>query len=106
MLVGVHAEIIPHLGGQAAQVEALLRQNLNRFLHPLNGGPDGQGWAFGQAVYLSQIARVIEETPGVDYASEIQLHAGGQIFKDIVPIDVNGLVAAGDHELRIVIGAD
>jgi len=105
-LVGVKAEVIPHTAEQAAQVEAQVRKNLNRFLHPLDGGADGLGWAFGQAVYLSQIARVIEETVGVDYAREIRLQANGQVFADVVPIAVNTLVAAGDHELRLSIGID
>jgi uncharacterized phage protein gp47/JayE len=106
VLVGVQAEIIPHVPSQAAQVEARVRDKLNRFLHPLAGGTDGDGWSFGQAVYLSQVARVIEETVGVNYAREIRLHANGQVFADVVPIEADALVAAGDHELKLSIGTD
>jgi len=104
--VGVRAEIVPSDPGKAAQVEARVRDNLNRFLHPLNGGRDGQGWAFGQPVYLSQIAEIVEETLDVDYAREIRLRVGDQIYADMVPIDPYTLVAAGDHELKLSIGAD
>lgn len=104
--VGVRAEIIPDDPGLAAQVEARVRENLNWFLHPLLGGRDGQGWAFGQPVYLSQIAEVIEETPNVDYAREIRLRVGDEIFADVVTIDPYTLVAAGDHQLKLSIGAD
>lgn len=104
--VGVQASIVPHTPGEAAQVEARVRGNLNRFLHPLDGGPDGQGWAFGQAVHLSQIARVIEETPGVAYAQEIRLGVGDQVYGDMVPMDAYTLVAAGDHELKLSTGTD
>lgn len=99
--VSVRAEIIPFEPGEAAQVEARLRENLSRFLHPLTGGFAGKGWSFGEPVYLSQIARVIEETSGVDYAREVRLSVNDQIFADTVPIDPFTLVAAGDHELKL-----
>jgi hypothetical protein len=102
--VSVRAEIIPDEAGEAAQVETRLRNRLNELLHPLTGRGDGMGWDFGQSVYLSQIARVIEETPGVDYARDIRLSANDQSFDDFVPIDTYALVAAGDHELKLTIG--
>lgn len=105
-LVGVRAEIVPHTAGEAALVEARVRDNLNRFLHPLTGGFDGQGWAFGQTVYLSQLAQVIEESPGVDYARVIRLVVNEEIFADRVTIDTYALVAAGNHELKLVVGED
>jgi len=52
-------------------------------------------------VYLSQIARVIEETPGVDYARELRLSVEAQIFADAVEINPFTLVATGDHEIKL-----
>jgi hypothetical protein len=104
--VSVQAEIIPYEPGEAAQVEARVRDRLKRFLHPLTGGPDNLGWEFGQAVYLSQIARVVEETPGVDYARAIRLSVNDRIFAEAVQIDPYSLPAAGDHELKLSIGTD
>ena len=40
---------------------------LQRFLHPLTGGPEGQGWAFGRRPQLSDFYAVIENLPGVDH---------------------------------------
>ena len=104
--VSVRAEIVPSEPGAAAQVESSLRSRLNDFLHPLRGGINGRGWEFGQAVYLSQIARVIESTPGVDYARDIRVSAREQRFADFVPIDRYALVAAGDHELKLIVGGE
>ena len=106
MPVSVRAEIIPTEPGASAQVETNVRDRLNQFLHPLTGGSDGMGWQFGQAVYLSQIARVIEETKGVDFARDVRLSAGDQSFGDFVEIDRYALVAAGDHELKLTIGGE
>ena len=44
--VGVQAELMPadlDSGGPVAAAAAAVRA----FLHPLTGGPQGQGWAFG-----------------------------------------------------------
>ena len=102
--VSVWAVVAPRNPGEAAQVEANLREALNAFLHPLSGGPDGRGWEFGQAVHLSQVARLIENCAGVDYASDVRLAVGEQVFADFVPINAYALPAAGKHEIKMVIG--
>ncbi|MFA4902804.1 MAG: putative baseplate assembly protein [Desulfobaccales bacterium] len=103
-LLSVRAEIIPHDPYEAALVEARVRSSLNSFLHPLIGGLTGQGWDFGEPVYLSQIARVIETTPGVDYGREIILSLDEQICGESVPIAAGKLVSSGTHELKLVLG--
>jgi len=104
--VSVAAEVVPVLPTEAARVEARLRERLNNFLHPLYGGNESKGWAFGQALYLSDIARVIETTPGVDYARQVELRVGDQKFAAEVPVPRDALLAAGDHELKLMIGTD
>ena len=44
------------------------------FFHPVFGGPDGQGWPFGGAIFLSDLYRHLATVPGVDYIPEITLH--------------------------------
>jgi predicted phage baseplate assembly protein len=104
-LVGIRAEIVPLQPDQAAVVEARLRNNLNSYLHPLTGGQDRQGWQFGQPVRLSEIARVIETTEGVDYAAQLIMLNDGHIFDELIPVDADGLVASGSHELTLTVGA-
>jgi hypothetical protein len=102
--VSVRAEVVPQQADQAATVEARVRENLNRFLHPLTGGIDGQGWEFGQAAHLSQIAYVIEATAGVDYAAEVMLMNEGHLYEELISVQADGLVAAGNHELTLTVG--
>ncbi|HEX3048554.1 MAG TPA: putative baseplate assembly protein [Bacillota bacterium] len=52
-----------------------IRENLDKFFHPVYGGPEGQGWEFGRNVYSSEVYEVIESTAGVDYVAELQLNA-------------------------------
>src|SRR5207244_9452256 len=52
--VSVHSVVVPVDAADAARVEERVRRALDRFLHPLSGGREGRGWAFGQPVRLSQ----------------------------------------------------
>ncbi len=58
-----------------AQQEILLklRVSLYRFLNPLTGGPDHNGWPFGRPVYASDIVNLFQKTPGVRYLGIVQL---------------------------------
>ncbi len=103
--VGVRAEIVPIESGAAAALEDALRRALNNFLHPITGGPRGEGWDFGETVHLSQIAALIEGTNGVDYARELSLVCGGALQGDTVPVGHDALITFGDHELRLTVGA-
>jgi Baseplate J-like protein len=44
---------------------------LDRFLHPLSGGPDGDGWAFGRDVFLSEVFAVLEALPDVEHVHHL-----------------------------------
>lgn len=101
--VGVRAEILPLDLRQAGRVEALVRLRLQQFLHPLAGRRDGRGWDFGDAVYLSDVAGLIEDTPGVDAVRFLQLMVGQAVFGDSVPVQPHQLVAAGDSQLMIIV---
>lgn len=102
--VGIRADIVPLLAEEAALVEARIRQQLAAYLHPLSGGPDGTGWDFGAPVDLSAVASLLETTAGVDYVSFLQLQADGAVYADQVPVGPDALVAAGDHQLKILPG--
>jgi hypothetical protein len=100
--VGVRADIVPHHADEAALVEARLRERLATFLHPLTGGSAGTGWDFGQPVYLSQIARLIEETQGVDFVPLLQLIVDDGVTGDMVAIAPGALITEGDHQLKLL----
>ncbi len=40
---------------------------------PVVGGPDGQGWPFGRDVFLSDLYRLLDGLPGVDYVDGLRL---------------------------------
>ena len=77
-----------------AQCEALL----DRFLHPLAGGPDGRGWAFGERPHASDCYRVLDGVDGLDHVQSLRLHFD-EAWAD-APGAARLLVAAGCHRLR------
>ena len=51
----------------ASAVEQAVHQKLADFLHPLTGGSQGTGWAFGRKPYKSDFYALIEAVQGVDH---------------------------------------
>lgn len=51
----------------ASAVEQAVHQKLADFLHPLTGGLDGNGWAFGRKPHKSDFYALIEAVQGVDH---------------------------------------
>jgi len=78
--VSVTAEVVPASFDEADLVRRRVMETLTAFLHPLTGGPEGKGWAFGRDVYLSEIVAAVEGTEGVDHLNSAMLagHAGGE----------------------------
>jgi predicted phage baseplate assembly protein len=102
--VSIRAEIVPLVPEDAALVESRVREALDRFLHPLTGNTDGSGWNFGDSVYLSSIAVLVESTVGLDYVRFLQLKVGDARYADWVPVEPGSLIAAGDHQLKLMVG--
>ena len=102
--VSVRAVIVPLAPDQSALVEERARAALDRFLHPVNGGTDGQGWQFGQAVALSRVASLLEGLPGVSHAQGLVLSVDGALCADFAAPGVAMLPCAGTHELVLRIG--
>ncbi|CUR61783.1 hypothetical protein NOCA150083 [metagenome] len=64
--VGVAATVVVSPGGGAEAVLAAARDAVDRFLHPVTGGPAGRGWPFGRPVRRSEVLQLLDQVPGVD----------------------------------------
>ncbi|MGY4828746.1 putative baseplate assembly protein [Sphaerotilaceae bacterium SBD11-9] len=101
--VGVRAEILPLVAEEAGLVEARVRARLQAFAHPLTGGHDGRGWAFGNTVYLSDMAALIESIEGVDAVRFLQLMSGPSVLVDHLPLRPDQRIAAGESQLKLLV---
>lgn len=96
----VEAEIVPRQLDAAVDVQNAVRGRLHAFLHPLTGGPAGEGWELGRKPHRSDLYALIEETSGVDHVRRLEVtetpREGGarpgrfQIFSGNHEITVSG----------------
>jgi predicted phage baseplate assembly protein len=71
--VTVTTAVVPLSIEIADVVNARVRMALDRFLHPLTGGPQGQGWAFGRKPHRSDLLALVEAVEGVDYVRSLNV---------------------------------
>jgi hypothetical protein len=99
--VAVEVTVVVDTIDVASQVETEVRENLQRFLHPLTGGLAGTGWEFGRAVPASDVYVLLERIPGVDHVEALVFRYNGSTAVDLVPVRPNALVASGRHRITI-----
>jgi hypothetical protein len=104
MLVSVAVKIAANSIAQVAQAEANTRATLEKFLHPLRGGPDGTGWEFGQGFALSALYSVIEQLDGVDHVESIEVTP--QLTDDYLEIGPDQILASGTHDVSPVVAEE
>jgi hypothetical protein len=71
--VRVQAVVTPTTLVEADAVGSRVRAAVEQYLHPLTGGPDGAGWAFGRKPHPSALLAVAARVPGVDHVSALSV---------------------------------
>jgi hypothetical protein len=99
--VDVKATLVARAGADAGAVERSARSALESFLHPLHGGPGGEGFELGRDVFLSDVAATLERVQGVDYVEELALLEDGVPQGERVAVPDDVLVAAGAVALKL-----
>ena len=94
--VTVTAEVVPVSLEAATDVQVAVLAALVTFLHPLTGGLDGQGWAFGRKPYQSDLYALVEGIPGVDHVRRLTVVEDGEVSPD------QFLVFSGEHRITMV----
>lgn len=104
----VAARVIVHTiaGANHAQVETEVLQRLYRFLNPLIGGPDGEGWPFGRDLVVSDVYQCLLGIPGVQYVRNVELFrttpgAGPRgDLQETIEVVGHGVIASGIHQVE------
>jgi predicted phage baseplate assembly protein len=103
--VASQARVKACAGVNKAELQRRVVASLDRFFHPLMGGPDGKGWPFGRDVFRSEVLQVINETAGVDHVFSLELTAnGGEPQCGNIYLSANELAVAGRHRIEVVGG--
>lgn len=104
--IKIATTLVPVSISESAVVADRVERRLKEFLNPITGGEEGEGWNFGEDIYLSEVAAVIEDVEGVDYIKELKIDgkAIGEI--SFVKIKDNELPCAGKIFVSLIGGKD
>lgn len=99
--VGVVAEVAVRDPRAAGTTQLAVVAALQRFLHPLTGGPEGTGWAFGRDVYISDVAALLESVAGVDHVQTLELTLDGTPRGEVIAVPEARIVVAGPLQVTL-----
>ena len=101
--VAVEVRIKVKPSSDRGYVAADVERRLYRYINPVYGGPDGNGWPFGRSLSLSEIYATIQE--GVDYIEEIRLFpvrdGERQEATTKISISPDSLLCSHQHEVIV-----
>lgn len=92
-------------GLSAQQVETAIE----RFLDRLQGGPAGDGWPFGRAVYRSELFQLLEGIPEVDHVESLAIRRAADApspedaERERISLEPTQLVRAPRENIRVTI---
>jgi predicted phage baseplate assembly protein len=55
-----------------ARIQEDARRLLYRFIQPVTGGPERQGWPFGKSLTLGDVYPLLQSIPGVEYVESVR----------------------------------
>ncbi len=73
---------------------------LDRFLDPLTGGPEGDGWPLGRDVFRAEIMALLDAIDGVDHVLSLELVVDGAPSCGDACLGPLALVAPGAHQIE------
>jgi predicted phage baseplate assembly protein len=112
--VSVAALVRAQGGLRKETVKEAAEAALYRFLNPVTGGLDGQGWPFGRPLNIGEIYSILNAVPevaGIDqvtlFTADLARPAGpGRVSStpegNVVTPEPNGLIASCDHLVEVI----
>jgi hypothetical protein len=76
--VELEALVIARPTANPAEVKGCVETALTRYLHPLTGGEDGQGWPLGGDVLYSEVFRRVLSVDGVQTVNNLRIIVDGE----------------------------
>lgn len=72
------------------KVQSAVKTELRQYFSPFTGGRDGKGWVTGKGIYRSEVYRLLEQIPGVDYVAELSINGDSEC--EVFPISPGSLI--------------
>jgi len=108
--VTVEAEIQAQPGRDLKRVREEAEKSLYRYLHPLKGGPSGDGWPFGRGLTSFELYPLLQRVEGVGSVSKIILWTHSDLEEkpsdkgDRLKLPPGGLICSGHHRVTVIQG--
>jgi predicted phage baseplate assembly protein len=106
--VAIQTTIKPHPKADPERVRRDVKEALYRYVHPLYGGLDGNGWPFGQPLTIDKVYALIQRVDGVEYATELKLFpidmAKSQLLginEQVIQVPPHGVIVSYYHNVRV-----
>ncbi len=90
-----------------ARLQKTATDALYAYLHPISGGMDGAGWAFGRPVHMGEIYALLQRLPGTELVEDVRLFAANPLTGQRGPaaqrveVAPNALVFSYEHQVRV-----
>ncbi len=81
-----------------AELERVATDRISLLLHPIDGGPSGEGWQFGRRLWELDILRALAELPSFD--SVVEFHPG---LDDLDSPSTLGMVCSEQGGIEVIV---
>jgi predicted phage baseplate assembly protein len=106
--IGVEAILVPKDQADAGKLTRQAKDVIAAFLHPVAGGPEGRGWAFGRAVYRSDVVALLRRRLAdlLAYPQDVRLLVEGVVQAEEAEVPADRLPAAGPIRVLLSPGGE
>jgi hypothetical protein len=73
LTIGVHLSVHLKPDAKEGDVGQAVKDALTVFFNPHSSGPDNPGWPFGRSVYVSEIYKLLNDIPGIDFVTRAKV---------------------------------
>ncbi|HSH23637.1 MAG: putative baseplate assembly protein [Actinomycetota bacterium] len=105
--VTVVARLKARRRASAARVSEDALEQLDCYLNPLTGGPEGRGWPWGRPVQAGEIFAVLQSVSGVDLVEDVRVFGANPVTGERGPqcqrleFEPHSLAFSYNHQLRV-----
>ena len=99
--IAIEPTIIPTTLEAAVGVEDAVIKTLQRYIHPLTGGPDEDGWVFGATICRTELFALLESIQDVDHVQDIVIRVEDEVKAGDVVMGPEQLPFSGEHKVNI-----
>jgi predicted phage baseplate assembly protein len=105
--VTVVATLRARAKASAARVRTEAVEALNRYLNPLIGGPDGDGWPWGRPLQAGEVFSVLQGIRGVELVEDARIFGANPVTGERgqqaarLELEPNSLVFSFEHQIRV-----